>query len=111
MMDGGREELFLCWSRACVAQTCSSAAINLKPPPLKPASNKVTALQTKEETGSTQGEEAGQEMRGRNGKQAVHTDSKCTSEGCQEEARGEPWPCCEGPQTGCLSARAKGRMS
>lgn len=105
-MDGGREELFLCWSQACVSQTCSSAAINLKPPPLKPASNKATALQTKDETGSAKGEEAGQEIRGRNGKQAVRTDSKCTSEGRQEEVRSEPRPWCEGLQTGCLSARA-----
>lgn len=89
-----------------MSQTRSSAAINLELPPLKPASNKVTALQTKEEAGSTEGEEAGQEIRGRNGKQAVHADSKCTSEGRQEEARSEPWPWCEGLQTGCLSARA-----
>lgn len=51
MMDGGREELFLCRSQACVSQTCSSAPINLQLLPLKPASNKVTVLQTKEETG------------------------------------------------------------
>lgn len=104
-MDGARQELFLCWSQACVSQTCSSAAINPKPLPLKPASNKVTVLQTKE-AGSTKGEEAGQEIRGRNGKQAVRTDSKCTSEGRQEEAGVEPRPWREGLQTGCLSARA-----
>lgn len=61
-MDGGRDELFLCWSQACVSQTCSSVAINLKPPPLKPTSNKVTVLQTKGEAGNAKGEEAGQEM-------------------------------------------------
>lgn len=118
MMDGGREELFLCFfSALCVSQACSLAAINLRPPPppLKPASNNVTALQTKGETGSVKGEEAGQEIRGRNGKQAVRTDSKCTSEGRQEEACSESRPCCERLQTGCLSARAgsvcEGRMS
>lgn len=105
MMDGGIEEHFLRWSRACVSQTCSFAAINLKPPPLKPASNKVTVLQTKGEAGNVKGEEAGQEIRERNGKQAVHTDSKCTSEGRREEAWSELQRCCEGPQTGCLSAR------
>lgn len=75
---------------ARVSQTCSSAAINPKPPPLKPAFSKVTVLQTKEEAGSTRGEEAGQEIRGRNGKAAVDADSKCTSEGRQEEAGAEP---------------------
>lgn len=107
---GVERSSFCASSQACVSQAGSLAAINLKPPPLKPASNNVTALQTKGETGSVKGEEAGQEIRGRNGKQAVHTDSKCTSEGRQEEARSESRPWCERFQTGCLERQGGERL-
>lgn len=108
-MDGGREELFLCWSQACVSQTPAPPRPSIwsrrrrlsNPHPIKRR-----RVRLKDETGSAKGEEAGQETRGRNGKQAVRADGKCTSEGRQEEARSEPGPRCEGLQTGCLSARA-----
>lgn len=91
MMDGGREELFLYWlhasSQACMSGTHSPTAINLALWPLKPASNNTTALQTEEEIRSTS-----ERMRGRKGKQAVHNDIKCTSEGRQEEALSERRP-------------------
>lgn len=60
------------------------------------------------------GEEAGQGIRGRKGKQAVHADIKCTSEGRQEEALSERCPGMSAYRRE-VSARAgrvcKGRMS
>lgn len=105
----GREERR---SQACVSQTCSSAAIHLKPPlppPPEPASNKVTLLQTKEET-----TEAGKEKK-QDRKSEEEMENKLftlTANAPQRVVRRKRGasrrPRCEALQTGCLSAGAGG---
>lgn len=85
---------FCASSQAWMSKTRSPAAFTLLPRPLKPASNNATALQTQvEKIRSMWGSERGREgSGGRKGKQAVHADIKCTSEGRQEEAVSERRP-------------------
>lgn len=76
-----------------MSQTRSLVAINLEPQPLKPESNNMTLLQIEEEKRSMMGRASrGWGICGRKGKQAVHADIKCTSEGRQEEALSEHRP-------------------
>lgn len=70
MIDGGKNKLFLCFFRTGMSRTRSPAAINLVPRPLKPESNNVTALQTKEEIRS---------MRGRGSKRGNPREERKTS--------------------------------
>lgn len=79
--------------RVGMSWTHSLVAINLVPQPLKPESNNMTLLQTEEEKRTAIGRASrGWGICGRKGKQAVHTDIKCTSEGRQEEALSEHRP-------------------